>query len=133
MERAELIELAQNNGIIVDKRWNTATLLANLRDNGVEVPGDAKEPSGIDGGIMDGKQASEFLPREEIAAPVAAAPKKSEAFTVICLDNHIHIAPKDVGKYDNGLSVIYRKGDKIPFTNRGAALSLDAAGRVKLV
>lgn len=123
MERAELIELAQNNGIIVDKRWNTVTLLAALRDNGVSVPDD--EPA------LEGDDAPEA--EEEVAAPVAAAPKKSEACVAICLDNHIHIAPKDVGKYDNGLSVIYRKGDKIPFTNRGAALSLDAAGRVKLV
>lgn len=123
MERAELIELAQNNGIIVDKRWNTATLLVNLRDNGVNVPDDTP--------ALDGDEP-EPEAEVEIAAPVAA-PKKSEAFLVICLDNEIHIAPKDVGKYDNGLSIVYRKGDTIRLLNEGLALSLDAAGRVKLV
>lgn len=124
MERAELIELAQNNGIIVDKRWNTATLLANLRDNGVNVPED--NPA------LEGDEP-EPEAEVEIAAPVAAAPKKSGGFKCICLDNEIHIAPKDVGKYDSGLSVIYRKGDTIPLLNEGLARSLDAAGRVKLV
>lgn len=117
MERAELIELAQNNGIIVGKRWNTVTLLAALRDNGVDIPDDDPAPEAED----------------EVAAPVAAAPRASEGCVAICLDDHIHIAPKDVGKHDNGLSVIYRKGDKIPFINEPLALSLDAAGRVKLV
>ncbi len=127
MERAELIELAQNNGIIVDKRWNTVTLLAALRDNGVTVPDDNPALEG------DDPPESCELEGDEVAAPVAATPKKSDGCVAICLDDHIYIAPKDVGKYDNGLSVIYRKGDKIPFLNKGVAQSLDAAGRVKLV
>lgn len=131
MERAELIELAQNNGIIVDKRWNTATLLANLRDNGVNVPDD--EPAHEKVELReDLKDPMYDMPLDDVE-PIAKQAKKSEAFTVICLDNEIHIAPKDVGKYDNGLSIVYRKGDKIHLLNEGLALSLDAAGRVKLV
>lgn len=114
MSRDEMIALAESKGIVVDKRWGDARLKAALEDAGEYIPDGSAEPE------------SEPV---EIEAP---KPKADGTLTCLVMVQSLHIAKKDLGKHDNGMSEKFQFKDRIPLPER-VARSLAASGQVEIL
>jgi|GEM_PF-2546003 len=121
MGLAELRKLATDNGIEIDGRWGVGKLQEVLIDAGVEFE------------LVDEPSERDLAEAEAEPELVASKPAKTAgkvSCVVIC--KNVHIPTKHVTGHDNGLSMKFFLGDKIPPIDRALAEMLAARKQVTI-